>query len=244
MKASRSSRRLSLPNVSVNASEAVNPGDEQPAQTKESRRPSLLQLTTQERPDPHVELEKKVEEAARRNKYGCPSRLKQLLCLAKSVKNIRSKKILQDAELQSPTVSCTKEFNVTIETSPIIQCSNRHVVFTRRHSYLITVISSSRTRRLSEGQGCPKPDSICCLATHTLVGIEVVRVANRDRTASKGRAGRLLYLQPCPRQKEQRILRFLFIKHTHIRSAPYAHWHFILVLPYATHVATSGITEL
>eukprot|EP00960_Hanusia_phi_P054554 762701-Hanusia_phi.AAC.6 len=41
--------------------------------------------------------EAKVAEAARKNRYGCPSRLKQLMCLAKSVKFIRSEKKIFDS---------------------------------------------------------------------------------------------------------------------------------------------------
>eukprot|EP00960_Hanusia_phi_P054553 762701-Hanusia_phi.AAC.5 len=100
MKATGYSRRSSLPGIAANRADVGFPENE-PTKAREIRRPSLLQVASENEPSPCVQLEKKVEEAARRSKYGCPSRLKQLLCLAKSVRNIRSQKCIQTADHKS-----------------------------------------------------------------------------------------------------------------------------------------------
>ena len=84
MRSSTTFKRSSLPKVILNESEMVYSSDR--------RRPSLVQHNDDIKSNHHAELENRVEEVSRRSKYGYPSRLKQLLCLAKSVRNIKSKK--------------------------------------------------------------------------------------------------------------------------------------------------------
>mmetsp|Transcript_26898 Transcript_26898/g.87988 ORF Transcript_26898/g.87988 Transcript_26898/m.87988 type:complete len:118 (-) Transcript_26898:285-638(-) len=71
--------------------------DAPPSKHSSIRRASAVPAPSDFNPTKPEPLETKVAEASRKNRYGCPSRLKQLICLAKSVKFIRSERKVRDS---------------------------------------------------------------------------------------------------------------------------------------------------